>query len=123
MAHASLSAQICIVQSRATITSVNVATMSDPGLIEQLFTLLLKLHQETEGYLDRQDDPQLWYNRGYANGMIAALRVLGHAERLQQSLTPDPYDLARDQEHLPWGKAYEHGREMGWKETFEVLPS
>ena len=32
---------------------------------------------ETEGYLDRQDDPQLWYNRGYANGMVKALRELG----------------------------------------------
>ncbi|MGB5831636.1 MAG: hypothetical protein WBG92_06550 [Thiohalocapsa sp.] len=96
--------------------------MSNAELIDQLLALLLKLTDETEGYLDRQDDPQLWYNRGYVNGMVAALDELGYGPRLKQSIEPDPYDLARDQNHLPWGKAYEHGREMGARETVEVLP-
>ena len=33
-----------------------------------------------------------------------------------------PTRSARDQDHLPWGKAYEHGHDMGAKETFEVMP-
>jgi hypothetical protein len=96
---------------------------SDPDreLLDQLVALMLRLSDETEGYLDRQDDPQLWYNRGYANGMAAALRELGHGARVDAALAADPYDAARDQDHLPWGKAYEHGRDMGRKETFEVL--
>ena len=95
---------------------------SDQDLIEQLFALLVDLTEGTDGYLDRQDDPQLWYNRGYANGMAAALRELGHGERVVQAIESDPYEFARDQDHLPWGKAYEHGREMGAKETRDVLP-
>ena len=96
--------------------------MPSPDLIEQLFTLLTELTEGSEGYLDRQDDPQLWYNRGYANGMAEALRELGHRIRVAKTIAPDPYDVARDQDHLPWGKAYEHGREMGAKETLEVMP-
>jgi len=90
-------------------------------LLDQLIALMTRLSQETEGYLDRPDDPQLWYNRGYANGMAAALRERGQGARVDAALATDPYESARDQEHLPWGKAYEHGREMGRKETFEVL--
>ncbi|MGD8208127.1 MAG: hypothetical protein PVH47_08625 [Thiohalocapsa sp.] len=97
--------------------------MSDPLLLEQLLSLLIELTEESEGYLDRQDDPQLWYNRGYANGMAAALRELGHGALLDARVgAEDPYERARDQAHLPWGKAYEHGREIGSRETFEVMP-
>lgn len=94
--------------------------MSDDPLIERLIELLKELNDDSEGYLERQDDPQLWYNRGYANGMADALRKLGHGRRIDTMLEPDVYDIARDQAHLPWGKAYEHGREMGAKETYEV---
>jgi hypothetical protein len=96
--------------------------MPDSELLAELLALLARLTEETEGYLDRQDDPQLWYNRGYANGMAAALRQLGHGERIDQTVSADPYEVARDQDHLPWGKAYEHGHAMGTKETFEVMP-
>jgi hypothetical protein len=95
--------------------------MPDPEILHQLFDLLAELSADSEGYLDRQDDPQLWYNRGYANGMAAVLRELGYGERVDAVIAPDPYELARDQEHLPWGKAYEHGREMGARETLEVV--
>jgi hypothetical protein len=91
----------------------------DP-LLNRLLELAQELTEGSEGYLDRQDDPQLWYNRGYANGMLAALRALGHGDRVDATFSPDCYDPARDQAHLPWGKAYEHGREMGVKETYEV---
>ena len=95
--------------------------MPEPAILGQLLDLLLELTADSEGYLDRQDDPQLWYNRGYANGMAAVLRERGYGARVDRLIEPDPYEVARDQLHLPWGKAYEHGREMGAKETREVL--
>jgi hypothetical protein len=97
------------------------AAVSDPDLLAQLLRLLTELTEESEGYLDREDDSQLWYNRGYANGMAAALTELGHRDAVARTVEPDPYDLARDRKHLPWGKAYEHGREMGERETYEVM--
>ncbi len=95
--------------------------MANTDLLDQLLKLLAELTEESEGYLDREDDPQLWYNRGYANGMAAALTELGHGEAVGRTVEADPYDAARDQTHLPWGKAYEHGREMGEREAREVL--
>jgi hypothetical protein len=94
--------------------------MPDDPLIERLLALFQELVEGSEGYLDRQDDPQLWYNRGYANGMAHVLRQLGQGSRLDAITEPDCYEAARDQAHLPWGKAYEHGREMGEKEAREV---
>jgi len=94
--------------------------MSEDPLLDRLIELARELSDGSEGYLDRQDDFQLWYNRGYANGVAAALRALGHGARVDASLEADCYDAARDQNHLPWGKAYEHGREMGLRETYEV---
>ena len=67
--------------------------MPDSELLAQLLALMARLTEETEGYLDRQDDPQLWYNRGYANGMAAALRELGHGERVDQTVSVDPYEV------------------------------
>jgi hypothetical protein len=95
--------------------------MTDPALLDQLLRLMAELTEETEGYLDRQDDPQLWYNRGYANGMAAALRALGHGPAVDKAIPFDPYEPARDQAYTPWGKAYEHGHDMGGRETYEVL--
>jgi hypothetical protein len=95
---------------------------ADP-LIERLLALLKELTEDSEGYLERQDDPQLWYNRGYANGMADALRQIGYGDQVDAAVEPDCYDAARDQSHLPWGKAYEHGREMGAKETYEITGS
>jgi hypothetical protein len=100
-----------------------LAIVSDPKLLNQLLRLLTELTEESDGYLEREDDSQLWYNRGYANGMAAALTALGHGEAVARTVAPDPYDRARDQQHLPWGKAYEHGREMGERETYEVMSS
>ncbi len=95
--------------------------MLDDPLINRLLELARELVDGSEDYLDRQDDPQLWYNRGYANGMVAALHALGYSEQVDAlKMGPDGYDAARDQAHLPWGKAYEHGREMGISETYEI---
>jgi len=95
--------------------------MADPELTASLLYLLVELTDESEGYLDRQDDPQLWYNRGYANGMARAMSEHGLAAAVAEHIADDPYERARDQAHLPWGKAYEHGREKGYSEAVDVL--
>jgi hypothetical protein len=80
-----------------------------------------QLKDETEDFLDRGDDQQLWYNRGYANGVVNALDTLGYSEFIDSMIIRDPADLIRGHEALPWGQAYKHGTEMGEKETREVI--
>ena len=91
------------------------------AVLPQLLELICHLYEDSEGYLDRRDDLQLWYNRGYANGVIHVLSVLGHANQIVASLDPDSEHLIAGQEILPWGKAYLHGWEMGTRETHEVM--
>ena len=90
-------------------------------LLERLLELIRRLYTETEGFLGDAEDQQRWYNRGYANGMLKALRELGYAERLAAELEADPDDVICAHEALPWGRAYRHGLEVGFRETHEVL--
>jgi len=90
-------------------------------LLPQLLELICDLYEDSRGFLDRTDDAQLWYNRGYANGVIHALHHLGYARHVASALEPDGQDPITDHEALPWGKAYRHGWEMGRKETYEVM--
>jgi len=88
-------------------------------LIEQLLELCDSLREETRTFLDEPGDQQVWYNRGYANGMLAALQRLGQAHRLaDRSL--DDIDEIGGQFAMPWGKAYRHGEAMGSRETHEI---
>jgi hypothetical protein len=92
-----------------------------PGeLLDQLLALIQRLYGETDGFLSAPDDQQLWYNRGYANGMIKALRDLGQTAGLERLGGIDPDDPIAGHEPLPWGKAYRHGFEMGERETHEI---
>jgi len=91
-------------------------------IADKLINLLERLYGETAAYLDDQSDSQLWYNRGYANGMVAALRAKGYADRLAARLQTDPDGLHQEDRFMAWTKAYHHGFEMGEKETLEVLP-
>lgn len=94
-----------------------------PGLIE----LVRRLYAESDGLLECQDDAQLWYNRGYGDGMVAAIRELGHGDSLPPDLVIRAgQELAQridEQSLMPWGRAHAHGFEMGHKETFELLES
>lgn len=94
-------------------------------ILTQLIRLLRDLYGETQGFLDRQEDAQLWYNRGYANGMVLAIRALGRGGALPADLALDPdgatWEQIVKQALMPWGRAHAHGLEMGRKETFEVL--
>lgn len=98
--------------------------MDNPILI-QLLQLLRDLHGETQGFIDRPDDAQLWYNRGYADGMAQAIRELGYGSALPPELLleidGETRDLIAQQALTPWGRAHAHGLEMGRRETFEVL--
>lgn len=91
--------------------------------IQRLLQLLQHLYSETGGLVESESDLQLWYNRGYANGMIQAFAELGYAQQVLDTLESDAVDRIAGQEFLPWGKAYRHGFEMGEKETKEVLDS
>lgn len=89
--------------------------------LERLLALIERLHTETEGFFDQPEQEQLWYNRGYANGMIGALQVLGYGDVLAGRVSADAVDLLAGCELLSWGRAYLHGQEIGERETHEVL--
>ena len=42
-------------------------------------------------------------------------------ENVESLVDPDEPDLSADHALLPWGKAYAHGRDMGRRETHEVM--
>jgi hypothetical protein len=98
--------------------------MASP-IVTQLVQLLQDLYGETQGFLERPDDAQLWYNRGYANGIVLAFRELGYLGALPAGVTWDPdreaWDQIAAQSLTPWGRAHAHGLEMGRRETREVL--
>ena len=91
----------------------------DPAILERLLRLIRRLREETADFRERVDEPQLWYNRGYAQGMLQALRELGYGVRLE-GIDPDPDELLQGAAVMPWGKAYRHGEQMGSRETFEI---
>jgi hypothetical protein len=90
-------------------------------LLERLLLILARLHTESEGYFDHPEQEQLWYNRGYADGMLQALRDLGYAAAIQGRIPADIPTLPVGVEVLSWGRAYLHGQQMGGRETREVL--
>jgi hypothetical protein len=98
-------------------------TASDETVPEELLTQLIdlvdRLRDETEGFLEDPGDQQLWYNRGYANGMILALQRMGQTAHLGDRRPDDPRALG-GQLAMAWGKAYQHGEEVGSKETHEI---
>lgn len=90
-------------------------------VLERLLRLIERLQAETEGFVDRPEQEQLWYNRGYANGMIGALQDLGYGAEVAVRAHADASDLLTGCERLGWGRAYLHGQETGDRETREVL--
>ena len=98
--------------------------MTDPhreALLQRLLPVVRRLYAETENLSPGDGDLQLWYNRGYANGMIQTFCELGYADRLRSVTRQDPPGLTDGQAFLPWGKAYRHGLEVGAKETQEAM--
>ena len=95
--------------------------MSQTPMLTRLLALIERLYTETEGFLERAEDEQLWYNRGYANGMISALTELGYGAQLHARIAADAADCIVGHEALSWGRAYLHGFETGDRETREVI--
>ena len=94
-------------------------------MLDRLIGIAEDLYRQCEGFADRPEDSQLWYNRGYADGMVKALTALGHSEQiadLRRRMGAAKADVQR-QKMLPWGKAYRHGSEMGYKETQQAFQS
>ena len=90
------------------------------SVIEQLVELVEQLYLESETYADNPSDVQLWYNRGYANGIVACLKPQGFGDKIKH-LKLDADDLYAGEQVMEWHKAYHHGFEMGLRETKEVL--
>ena len=89
------------------------------SVIEQLTELVEKLYQESESYADNPSDVQLWYNRGYANGIVALLNAQGYADKINH-LNLDAANLYNGEQVMEWHKAYHHGFDMGLRESQEV---
>ncbi|RDH83083.1 MAG: hypothetical protein DIZ80_12555 [endosymbiont of Galathealinum brachiosum] len=89
------------------------------SVIDKLAGLVEKLYNETADYSENPSDAQLWYNRGYANGVVAYFIKNGFVEKLS-TLTLDAPDIYQGEQIMEWHKAYHHGFEMGERESGEV---
>jgi hypothetical protein len=90
-------------------------------LLQRLLPVVADLYKETAKLSQGDGDLQLWYNRGYADGMVKAMHQLGYSAELDGTTSPAPMEVDDTAAFLPWGKAYRHGIEMGEQETREVL--
>lgn len=91
--------------------------------INTLTKIVLRLYSETDSYMNDQSDIQLWYNRGYANGVVSALRSKSLLAVAGLQIHLDDEALHQGQTFMEWEKAYHHGFEMGEREAREVLPA
>ena len=96
-------------------------THEQKATLDRLLAIIERLYLETAGFQENGDNQQHWYNRGYANGIVMQLDELGYRTHVEDQLIPDAYDIIAGQEFWAWGKAYQHGMEMGKKETMEVI--
>ncbi len=91
------------------------------AVLQRLLSIVDHLYQETAGFLEHGDNQQHWYNRGYANGIIRQLTQSGYWTYVEDNIIPDAENIIAGHEFWAWGKAYQHGIEMGMKETRDVI--
>jgi hypothetical protein len=91
------------------------------AIVQRLLQVVQDLYAETSSLTQDDSELQLWYNRGYADGMVEAMQSSGYVSQLEAAGVVVDKSLISGQEFLPWGKAYQHGFEMGEKETGDVL--
>jgi hypothetical protein len=91
-------------------------------LLPELIDLLQELTEENADLTTWPDDPQRWYNQGYARGMASALRELGAGDRVAEILSDQdsPPPARTGAALLPWEKALTHGYRMGYRETHDI---
>jgi hypothetical protein len=90
-------------------------------LLPRLLQLVQDLYEETTALSETESELQLWYNRGYADGMVSRMRELGYRQEVIDALGSGEDTIGDEHRFLPWGKAYRHGFKMGEQETLEVL--
>jgi hypothetical protein len=90
------------------------------NVIDKLASLVERLYEESENYSEDPSDAQLWYNRGYANGIASFLNARGHMDKINH-VKLDAEDLYHGEQVMEWHKAYHHGFEMGLRESGEVM--
>ena len=90
------------------------------SVIDKLAALVEQLYVESETYSENPSDVQLWYNRGYANGIVSFLNARGHTDKINH-LKLDAEDLYNGEQVREWHKAYNHGFKMGLRESSEVM--
>jgi hypothetical protein len=90
-------------------------------MLKKLIGIVESLYLETAGFLENGDNQQHWYNRGYANGIVKQLSDLGYRDYVENNTVPDAEDIIAGHEFWAWGKAYQHGFEVGMKETTDVM--
>jgi hypothetical protein len=91
------------------------------AVLQRLLRIVDNLYLETAGFLDNGDNQQHWYNRGYANGVVQQLDEYGYRSYVEDNIVPDGEDIIAGHEFWAWGKAYQHGKEIGMKETTDVI--
>ena len=89
--------------------------------MQKLIRIVDRLYQETAGFLDNGDNQQHWYNRGYANGIVCQLTDYGYRSYVEENIVPDAEDIIHGHELWAWGKAYQHGMQVGMQETTDVI--
>ena len=90
------------------------------SVIDKLAALVEQLYEESENYSENPSDVQLWYNRGYANGIAGFLNEQGYTDKINH-LKLDAEDLYSGEQVMEWHKAYHHGFEMGLRESGEIM--
>ena len=90
------------------------------SVIDKLVVLVEHLYEESQDYSENPSDVQLWYNRGYANGIAGFLKAQGYTDKINH-LKLDAEDLYKSEHVMEWHKAYHHGYEMGLRESGEVM--
>jgi len=96
-------------------------TEEQQAILQKLIGIVESLYEETSGFLENGDNQQHWYNRGYANGIVQQLSKLGYREYVEDNTVPDAEDIIAGHEFWVWGKAYQHGLQVGMKETTDVI--
>ncbi|MCU7880631.1 MAG: hypothetical protein KZQ60_08910 [Candidatus Thiodiazotropha sp. (ex Lucinoma aequizonata)] len=89
-------------------------------VLKRFLQLVEDLYAETEILSEGESELQLWYDRGYADGMVSAMRPLDDAQQVDAVDATGDSSLVIGQELLPWGKAYQHGFDRGEKEITEI---
>ena len=88
-------------------------------VVVRLVDLANELMQTSARFLEQPNNLQLWYNRGYANGILSALEQADiKIEGLEK---PDPEHLWAEHRFTTWGQAFIHGQTKGHNEARDIL--